>query len=158
MEFYDIPVKTIKGQDFDLHTLKGKKVIVVNTASECGYTPQYVQLKELCLHYNDEVTVLAFPCNQFGAQEPGSAEQIDKFCQINYSLCFPLMEKTEVKGDHAHSLFKWLTHKEMNGVSDVDITWNFQKFLIDENGRMVKSIDPAVSPLDEEILDWLKRN
>lgn len=155
MNLYNIPVNTLRGKAFDLHQLKGKKVMIVNTASECGYTPQYAQMEELHKSAGDKLVILAFPCDQFGNQEPGGADEIEKFCEVNYGVSFPVMEKCEVKGDDQHPIFKWLCNKEENGVADNKITWNFQKFLIDENGKLVKSVSPETSPLDEEILDWL---
>ncbi len=156
MNLHDLSALTLTGTPFDFSTLKGKKVIIVNTASECGYTPQYAQLEELYKEADDHnLEILAFPCDQFGNQEPGGAAEIEKFCEINYGVTFPIMEKCEVKGPNTHPLFKWLTDKSLNGVASNDISWNFQKFLINADGSLEKSVAPGTSPLDEEIVDWL---
>jgi len=135
--FYSFPVKTLEGQDFDLSTLKGKKVMVVNTASKCGYTPQYEDLQILHEQYGQELVIIGFPANNFGNQEPGTAQEIRQFCTENYHVTFPMMEKISVKGEDIHPLYKWLTSKEQNGVMDSDVKWNFQKYLIDENGNLI---------------------
>jgi glutathione peroxidase len=154
---YDFTVKTIDGEDFSLSALKGKKVLIVNVASKCGLTPQYVQLQELYEQYKDKgLVIVGFPANNFGAQEPGSNEEIKTFCTSNYGVTFPMMAKISVKGDDIAPLYRWLTTKEANGVADAEVTWNFQKFLIDENGQWVKSIAPKDSPLSEEIINWMK--
>ena len=154
---HDYKVKTISGEEFDFSTLKGKKVMIVNTASECGLTPQYVQLEELYKEYrNEKFIIVGFPANNFGGQEPGTNEEIAAFCSKNYGVSFPMMEKISVKGNDIHPIYQWLTEKEQNGVDDAKVTWNFQKFLIDENGKWVKSISPQESPVSEEIINWLK--
>ena len=154
--FHDFTVESITGKPFDLAQFKGKKVLVINTASECGFTHQYAQLEELYEHFHDaDFEIIAFPANDFGAQEPGSNDEINRFCQRNYGVSFPLMAKVTVKGNHIHPLFQWLTQKSQNGVADIEITWNFQKFLIDENGQLVKSLAPAVSPMDDSVLKWI---
>lgn len=152
---HDFKVTAIDGSEFDLAQLKGKKVLVVNTASECGLTPQYEQLQELYDNTSrDKLEIVAFPANNFGGQEPGTNEEIATFCQENYGVTFPVMSKVSVKGNDIHPLFKWLTNKNENGRTDIDITWNFQKFLIDENGQLVKSVGPQTLPIDEEVLGW----
>ena len=157
MSFYDFKVKTIDGQDFDLSSLKGKRVLVVNTASECGYTPQYAQLEELYEAYGGkDFTIIGFPANNFGGQEPGSNEEIQSFCQKNYGVTFPMMSKISVKGEDMHPLYQWLTTKKMNGVMDAPVKWNFQKYLIDEKGNLVDVKLSAVSPLDESILSFAR--
>lgn len=154
---HQFTVEDISGSQFDLASLKGKKVMIVNTASECGLTPQYEQLEELYKEYKDEgFTIIGFPANNFGAQEPGSNDQIAKFCKLNYGVSFPMMSKISVKGDDTHELYQFLTSKEKNGVEDNQVMWNFQKYLIDENGRLVKSIDPRTLPTDDEIVNWIK--
>lgn len=153
--FYDYEVRAIDGSDYDLAQLEGKRVLIVNTASECGYTPQYAQLQELYEKYQDsDFVILGFPANNFGGQEPGSNTEIQAFCQKNYGVSFPMMEKVSVKGDDAHPLFLWLTQKDRNGVSDAEISWNFNKFLIDENGKWVAHFPSKVEPLDERITDF----
>ena len=139
--FYDFTVKAIDGKDLPLSTFKGKKVLVVNVASKCGFTPQYAKLEELYEKYGkDDFVVIGFPANNFLHQEPGTNEEIKEFCTLNYGVTFPMMAKISVKGKDIAPLYQWLTHKSENGVSDAKIGWNFHKFLIDENGRWVASI------------------
>ncbi|MFP4488105.1 MAG: glutathione peroxidase [Bacteroidales bacterium] len=154
--FYDFKVETISGEDYNLASLKGKKVMVVNTASKCGLTPQYEQLQELWEQYGgDDFVIIGFPANNFLNQEPGSDEEIEEFCTVNYGVSFPMMSKISVKGDDMHPLYRWLTGKDMNGVEDSQVQWNFQKYLIDESGRLVRVVKPKVRPDDPEILEWL---
>jgi len=153
--FYDFKVKTLEGADFDLSSLKGKKVMVVNVASKCGNTPQYKDLEELYEKYQGELVIIGFPANNFGGQEPGSAAEIREFCSKNYGVTFPMMEKISVKGDDMHPLYKWLTSKEKNGIMDSNVTWNFQKYLIDENGRLVDMLNPKEKPGSDKTLAWL---
>lgn len=154
---YDFTVKTIDGADFDLASLKGKKVLVVNTASKCGNTPQYEDLQKLYETYGgDDFTIIGFPANNFMRQEPGTDAEIKEFCTTNYGVTFPMMSKISVKGDDIHPLYKWLTSKEENGVIDAPVKWNFQKFMIDENGNVVGYVAPGDNPFDEKILNWIK--
>ena len=153
--FYDFKVKTLEGKDFDFSTLKGKKVMVVNTASKCGNTPQYKELEEVYEKYGDLLVIIGFPANNFGQQEPGSATEIRTFCTEKYGVTFPLMQKISVKGDDMHPLYKWLTSKKENGVMDSEVEWNFQKYLIDENGKLVNVINPKEKPNSEKILAWI---
>jgi glutathione peroxidase len=154
---YDFTVKTIDGEDFSLSKLKGKKVMIVNVASKCGLTPQYEQLQSLYEKYRDKgFVIVGFPANNFGRQEPGSNEEIKEFCTRNYGVTFPMMQKISVKGDDMAPLYRWLTQKSENGKEDAEVTWNFQKFLIDENGNLVKSIPPKTVPLSEEIIAWIE--
>ncbi len=153
--FYDFKVKTLEGADFDFSTLKGKKVMIVNTASKCGYTPQYKELEEVSVNYQDNLVIIGFPANNFLNQEPGSATDIRKFCSENYGVTFQLMEKISVKGNDMHPLYKWLTSKEKNGVMDSDVKWNFQKYLIDENGKLVDVIYSKEKPNSEKVLAWI---
>lgn len=156
--FYDFKVKDIDGKDFDLSSLKGKKVLVVNTASKCGLTPQYKQLQSLFETYGGEkFTIIGFPANNFMKQEPGSNEEIAEFCEKNYGVTFQMMSKISVKGDDIDPLYKWLTSKSENGVLDSDVSWNFQKYLIDENGKLVDMVAPKVKPDDDKILSWIKK-
>lgn len=142
---------------FDFSKLKGKKIMIVNTASKCGYTPQYEQLQQLYEKYkNNGFVVIGFPANNFRNQEPGSNEEIETFCKLNYGVSFPMMEKISVKGDDMHLIYQFLTQKERNGVLDSEVAWNFQKYLIDEKGQLVKMIKPATSPLNEEIIHWIE--
>jgi len=155
--FHDFTVKTIDGKDFPLSSLKGKKVLVVNVASKCGLTPQYSQLQALYEKYGvDKFVIVAFPANDFLEQEPGTNEEIQEFCQLNYGVTFLMMEKITVKGDEIHPLYKWLTQKSENGKEDAEMIWNFQKFMIDEDGNWVTSIHPRVAPDDKSITDWIK--
>ncbi len=154
--FYDFKVKDIDGNNFDLSTLKGKKVLVVNTASKCGLTPQYEQLQELYEKYgNKDFTIIGFPANNFMKQEPGTNEEISEFCTKNYGVTFQMMEKISVKGDDMDPLYQWLTQKSKNGVLDSEVGWNFQKYLIDEKGNLVKMIPSKVKPDDEQIVSWI---
>jgi glutathione peroxidase len=155
--FYSYTVKNIDGSNFALSQLKGKKVMVVNVASKCGLTPQYEQLQALYEQYKDRgFIIIGFPANNFGAQEPGTNDEIKAFCTANYGVTFPMMAKISVKGDDIAPLYQWLTTKEGNGREDAEVQWNFQKFLIDENGQWVKTIDPRTSPTDAEIIAWLE--
>lgn len=155
--FYDFTVKTIDGQDYALSQLKGKKVLVVNVASKCGLTPQYKELQELYTRYADKgLVVIGFPANNFKAQEPGTNEEIQEFCSLNYGVTFPMMEKISVKGDDMAPLYKWLTTKNENGKADAEVTWNFQKFMINENGEWIGSVAPKTSPFSDEILQWIE--
>lgn len=157
--FYDFKVKTLEGEEFSLSELKGKKVMVVNTASKCGLTGQYEQLEAIYKKYgNDKFVIVGFPANNFMGQEPGSADEIREFCTQNYGVTFPMMAKISVKGDDMAPLYQWLTQKEKNGVEDSKVQWNFQKYLIDEQGKLVKVIAPKTKPDDREILDWIEGN
>jgi len=153
--FYDFKVKTLEGEDFDLASLKGKKVMVVNTASKCGYTPQYKDLEELHQQYGQKLVIIGFPANNFMNQEPGTALEIRQFCTENYSVTFTLMEKISVKGKDIHPLYKWLTSKELNDVMDSDVKWNFQKYLIDENGKLIDVLYTKEKPGSEKVIGWL---
>lgn len=157
MNLYQFSIKTLEGEAFDLSALKGKKVMIVNTASECGLTPQYAHLQELYeAEGKGDFEIIGFPCNDFGAQEPGTAEQIATFCEKNYGVSFPMMEKVHVKGENQHPIYAWLTEKDKNGVGDHEVQWNFHKFLVDENGNLVKEVLPQTLPIDEEVLSWIK--
>ena len=154
--FYDFSVKTIDGKDFNFTGLKGKKVMVVNTASKCGLTPQYEELQALWEEYGgDDFVIIGFPANNFMGQEPGSNSEIAAFCSENYGVTFPMMSKISVKGDDMHPLYRWLTTASLNGVEDSDVSWNFQKYLVDENGKLAKVVKPRIKPFDKEIVDWL---
>ena len=156
MSLYNFKVKTIDGKEFDLSALKGKKVMIVNTASKCGFTPQYEGLEKLYKQYGgDKFVIIGFPANNFLWQEPGTNEEIQSFCKMKYGVTFPMMSKISVKGDSIHPLYSWLTKKQLNGVLDSKVQWNFQKYLIDENGHLVKTVLPKVKPDDEEIVNWI---
>lgn len=156
MNLYDFEVEDIKGDKFDLSQLKGKKVMVVNTASECGLTPQYEGLQKLYEQTDrDDFEIVGFPANNFGKQEPGSNETIQGFCQKNYGVSFPMMSKISVKGEDQHPLYNWLTDQSKSKDQHAEVKWNFHKFLIDENGDFVKSVEPTTVPEDEEITKWI---
>ena len=155
--FYDFKVNTIDGKPFDLSTLKGKKVLVVNTASKCGNTPQYAQLEDLYKKYSGgNFTIIGFPANNFMGQEPGTNEQIKEFCMVNYGVTFQMMSKISVKGKDMDPLYKWLTSKEENGVMDAPVKWNFQKFMIDEKGNLAGMVPPSEKPDCEKIITWIE--
>jgi glutathione peroxidase len=154
--FYDFTVQDINGEDYPLSQLKGKKVLVVNTASKCGLTPQYEGLQELYEKYGgDDFMIIGFPANNFAKQEPGSNEEIASFCSINYGVTFPMMSKISVKGDDQHPLYKWLTSKNDNGLENSEVTWNFQKYMIDEEGQLVGHFAPTTKPDNEKLVSWI---
>lgn len=154
---YDFKVETISGDTLDLATLKGKKVLIVNTASKCGLTPQFEQLEALYQQYKDQnFVIIGFPSNDFMGQDPGTNEEIAEFCQLNYGVSFPMMAKVVVKGKDKHPLYQYLTEKAHNQIDDFDIEWNFQKFLINGNGTIDKVVSPRTLPNTPEIIDWIK--
>jgi glutathione peroxidase len=152
---HEFKVEGLEGGTIDFSTFKGKKILVVNTASECGYTPQYKELEELYKKYNGKLVVVGFPANNFGGQEPGSNQEIKAFCEKNYGVSFPMAAKISVKGDDVAPIYKWLTQKAENGVLDAEVRWNFNKFLIDENGKMIAYFPSKVAPMSEEITSKL---
>jgi glutathione peroxidase len=155
--FHTLSATDIHGKPFSFEQLKGKKVLLVNTASECGYTPQYRQLQELYAAYKDKgLVVLGFPSNDFGGQEPGNEQQIEQFCQANYGVTFPMMSKVSTKGTDKHPVYHWLTEKAMNGKMDSEVKWNFQKYLVNEQGELVTMLASAADPLGAEITDWVE--
>lgn len=154
---HQFTVKDIAGNDFKLADLKGKKVMIVNTASECGLTPQYEKLQEVYDVYKDKnFTIVGFPANNFGAQEPGSNQQIAAFCTTKFNVTFPMMSKISVKGDDMDSVYQFLTQKSKNGLEDSEVAWNFQKYLVNENGELEKVISPKTLPNDEAVLAWIE--
>jgi glutathione peroxidase len=154
---HQFKVKDIEGKTFDLSSLKGKKVMVVNTASKCGLTPQYEKLEALYDKYKAKnFVIIGFPSNDFMGQEPGSNEEIASFCKKNYGVSFPMMEKITVKGKNMHPIYQFLTQKSKNGLEDNDVQWNFQKYLIDENGYLVKVIAPRTQPDDASVTNWIE--
>lgn len=156
---YDFKVESLTGESFDFASLKGKKIMIVNTASECGLTPQYADLEKLYEKYQyKNFVIVGFPANNFMQQEPGSNKEIATFCQKNYGVKFPMMAKISVKGHDMHELYKFLTQKEKNGVADSEVKWNFQKYLIDEKGKLVKSISPRENPMSDEVIKWIENN
>ena len=153
---HSFKVTSIDGKTINMASFKGKKILVVNTASKCGYTPQYEALEKVYETYKDKLVIIGFPCNQFGGQEPGSNEEIVAFCKKNYGVTFPLADKVDVKGDNTSAIYQWLTQKAKNGVLDATISWNFNKFLLDENGKMIAYFPSNVKPDSEAILNYLK--
>jgi glutathione peroxidase len=153
---HSFTVKSIDGKDIKMSSFKGKKILIVNTASKCGYTPQYESLEKVYEQYKDKLVIIGFPCIQFGGQEPGSNEEIVEFCKKNYGVTFPLADKVDVKGTNTAAIYQWLTQKSKNGVLDASISWNFNKFLLDENGKMIAYYPSNVKPDSEAILSNLK--
>lgn len=156
LNMYDIAIKSLTGEKIDLNKFKGKKILFVNVASECGFTPQYKDLQKLHETYKDKLVVIGLPCNQFGNQEPGSATQIKSFCEKNYGVDFLITEKIDVKGEKQHPLYAWLTQKEKNGLMNSSVKWNFQKYLVDENGKLIDVYYSITTPLSEKIVKHLK--
>jgi glutathione peroxidase len=155
--FYDYTVEDISGNLFNLADLKGKKVLVVNTASKCGFTPQYADLEKLYQEFKDRnFVIIGFPANNFMGQEPGSNEEIKNFCMVNYGVSFPMMAKISVKGNDMAPVYKWLTTKDLNGMMDSNVGWNFQKYLIDEKGNLVDMLPSKEKPYSEKIISWLE--
>ena len=157
VSFYSFKMKDIDGNEVDFNSFKGKKVLLVNVASECGNTPQYSDLEKLHEQYGDKVTVLGFPANNFGKQEPGSNSDIKTFCKKNYDVKFTMFEKISVKGDDTAPLYQWLSDKSKNGWNEKQPNWNFAKYLIDENGALIAFFPAKINPLSEEILSKLKK-
>ena len=153
---HEFKVPSIEGGVIDFSQYKGKKILVVNTASKCGFTPQYEGLEKLYKAHKDELVIVGFPADNFGHQEPGSNEEIQEFCKVRFGVTFPLASKVDVVGDNTHPLFKWLTKKDENGVMDATVKWNFTKFLLDENGKLLASFESKVTPESEEITKYLK--
>ncbi len=154
---YQYTVEDIDGNNFKISDLEGKKVMIVNTASKCGFTPQYEQLEEIYQKYKDDnFTIIGFPANNFMSQEPGSNEDIKEFCSLNYGVTFPMMSKISVKGDDMHPLYQYLTQKDQNGVLDNEVKWNFQKYLINEDGTLAHVFYSKTLPNDEEIIRWIE--
>ncbi|OXE95741.1 glutathione peroxidase [Flavobacterium araucananum] len=154
---YQFKVQDLSGDTFDFASLKGKKVMIVNTASKCGLTPQYKDLEAIYKEYKDKgFVIVGFPANNFASQEPGTNKEIETFCQQNYGVTFPMMDKVSVKGDDMCDVYKFLTQKAKNGLQDSDVEWNFQKYLINEKGELVKVIKPRTLPTDPEVINWIK--
>ena len=155
--FYNLSAKDIDGNNFDFSSLKGKKVMIVNVASKCGFTPQYKQLQELWERYsNDDFVIIGFPANNFMWQEPGNNADIKQFCSLNYNVTFPMMSKISVKGSDISEVYKWLTNKSLNGKSDSKVSWNFQKYLIDENGYLTGYLPSKTTPDNPKLIKWIE--
>ncbi|MCP1300262.1 glutathione peroxidase [Chryseobacterium sp. S0630] len=153
---YDFKVESLDGKEINFADFKGKKILIVNTASECGFTPQYADLEKVYEQYKDKLVVVGFPANNFGGQEPGTNTEIGAFCQKNYGVTFPMAAKVSVKGDDTAPIFKFLTEKELNGVKNTSILWNFTKFLVDENGKLIDTFVSTTNPTDVAITKYLK--
>ena len=154
---YDFKVTDIEGKVFDMASLKGKKVMIVNTASKCGYTPQFEGLQQLYTQFKDSnFVIVGFPTNDFYEQDPGSNDEIKSFCVKNYGVTFPMMSKIKVKGDTIEPIYSFLTLKSKNGLEDNEVKWNFQQYLINEQGKLVRVVSPRVKPMDESIVDWIR--
>ena len=153
---YDFQVESLDGGKINFADYKGKKILIVNTASECGFTPQYKDLEELQNTYKDKLVIVGFPANNFGGQEPGTNAEIATFCEKNFGVTFPMAAKVSVKGDDIAPIFKYLTEKELNGVKNSSILWNFTKFLVDENGTLIDSFASTTKPTSESITKYLK--
>lgn len=157
--FYNLKTIAIDGKPFEFSSLKGKKVLIVNTASKCGFTPQYKDLEQLYKTYSGEkFIIIGFPANNFKEQEPGTNADIQQFCQLNFGVSFPMMAKISVKGADMDPVYQWLTRKVLNGKLDSEVTWNFQKYMIDENGYLVDFAEPKVNPLSDKIVHWVRGN
>ncbi len=153
---HSFKVKSIEGKTIDFSSFKGKKILVVNTASKCGYTPQYDALQKVYNQYKDKLVIVGFPANNFGGQEPGSDSEIQDFCKANFGVSFPMASKVSVKGSDMAPIYKWLTSKAENGVLDAEVGWNFGKFLLDENGKLLQYFPSKVKPDSDEILKFVK--
>ena len=154
---YDFKTISLDGKRFDLSSLKGKKVLIVNSASKCGLTPQYKDLEALYEKYgSDNFVIVGFPANNFASQEPGSNKEISEFCTQNYGVTFPMMSKISVKGDDIDPIYSWLTQKTENGLMDAPVQWNFQKFLIDENGKLVDMVPPKELPESDRVIKFIQ--
>ena len=155
-KIYDYKIAGIDGEIIDMAQFKGKRMLLVNTASECGFTPQYAPLQKLHEDYKDRLAVIGFPSNNFGAQEPGNDSEILKFCQRNFGVTFPLTKKIDVTGENQHEIFRWLTKKELNGWNDREPNWNFCKYLIDEKGNLIHFFSHKMDPMDPEIISRIR--
>lgn len=154
--FYDIKINSLQGKAIDLSKYKNKHILFVNVASKCGFTPQYKDLEKLHKTYKDKLVVIGVPCNQFGKQEPGNADEIQEFCQVNYGVSFLITEKVDVKGEYQHPLYTWLTTKSMNGSKSSSVKWNFQKYIVSPEGKLLNYYFSITKPLSSKITKYLK--
>ena len=154
--FYDIKINSLQGKPIDFISFKGKKILIVNVASKCGFTPQYKELQNLQDQYQDRLVIIGVPCNQFGMQEPGSSNEIQEFCEKNYGVSFLITEKIDVKGKDQHPLYAWLTSKKENGRKNSSVKWNFQKYLLDEDGELIDYFYSMTSPSSSKIKQYLQ--
>lgn len=155
--FYNIKIQSLEGKEIQLSEFKGKKILIVNTASECGFTPQYEELQKLQEKYADQLVIIGTPCNQFGGQEPGDASQIKTFCQKNYGVTFLMTEKLDVKGPKQHELYQWLSEKSVNGVLDSEVSWNFNKYLLNKQGKLLAYFPSTTGPLSNSITSLIEK-
>lgn len=153
---HNISIGGINGKELQLDQFKGKKLLIVNVASACGFTSQYEQLEELYRHYQDKFVILGCPCNDFGRQEPGDEEEIQSFCKTMFDVSFPLTKKINIRSTPVHPLYEWLTRKDRNGVSDNEVSWNFQKYAISPQGEWQQLFSVETSPLDDRIIQWIE--
>jgi glutathione peroxidase len=155
--FHEFKIQQLNSDEIiDFSQYAGKKILIVNVASECGFTRQYDDLEEFSKEFNDKVVVVGFPCNQFGGQEPGTEATIQEFCRLNFGVSFPMTTKVEVKGKNQHPIYSWLTQQSQNGVGDYNVSWNFNKFLIDEKGKLMGWYTSSVNPYDDELLSYFE--
>ena len=154
--FYDLKFKTLEGETVNMVDFKGKKVLIVNTASECGLTPQLEELQALHEEYSGKLVIIGFPSNDFANQEPLEGMEIARFCEDNFGVSFMLAEKVSVKGDEKHPVYQWLTSKEQNGKMDSEVAWNFQKYLISSEGELAEVIDPRTTPMSDKVTDLIE--
>lgn len=156
LPIYDIKIDSLQGKPINLYDFSNKYILFVNVASKCGFTTQYEELETLSNKYKEKLVVIGVPCNQFGEQEPGTAKEIEKFCHINYGVTFLITEKVDVKGVSQHPLYSWLTDKSMNGTKSSKVRWNFQKYLVNPNGKLVDYFFSITKPLSSKITNYLK--
>lgn len=152
---YGIMINDIDGNPINMTNFKGKKILFVNVASKCGFTPQYAELQKLHEAHQDKLVIIGLPCNQFGGQEPGTGKEIKTFCQKNYGVEFLITEKIDVKGENQHDIYKWLTAKAVNGKMDSKVKWNFTKYLVNEQGDLMDQFSSSVSPMSDKIIGQL---
>lgn len=152
---YEIPIQSLTGKPVELSLFKGKHILFVNVASQCGFTPQYKDLETLSTRYKEKLVVIGVPCNQFGNQEPGEASDIRNFCEVNYGVSFLITEKIDVKGENQHPLYQWLTQKSKNGSKNSTVKWNFQKYLVSPKGNLIDYYYSITSPLNKKITKHL---
>jgi len=152
---YSIAINSLQGHSIDLSEFKGKKILFVNVASQCGFTPQYRELQELSDTFKDNLVVIGVPCNQFGKQEPGNSDEIQEFCEVNYGVSFLITEKIDVKGSQQHPLYAWLTTKSINGRQNSSVKWNFQKYLVHDEGQFLDYFYSITKPMNARITSYL---
>ena len=154
---YDIKINSLSNQNIDFKDFEGRYILFVNVASKCGFTPQYKELQQLQEAYKTNLVVIGVPCNQFGSQEPGSAKDIEAFCEVNYGVSFLITEKIDVKGKNQHPLYRWLTQKAINGIKNSSVKWNFQKYLVDDKGNLIDYYFSNTNPMSYKIIKHLKK-